>query len=211
MARRWKAAELTYLKRYAKGRTVDELRKRFRTTAPVVEEKLEELGLSAKDSFGPSRLANDPQVMQLEKGVKQLHAEKWREAGKIFTQVAENSDVASVAQKARRYAAMCEQKLKKGRRKKATDPFLEAVYERNRGNLEAALEICSRGGRRSKDERFAYLAAAIHAVREELDEAARFLQLAIELNPGNRVHAHHDTDFAALRSHPEHSAIFKLP
>ena len=211
MAKRWKPAELTYLKRYAKGRTVDELRKRFRTTAAVVEEKLEDLGLSAKDSFGPSRLANDPQVVLLEKGVKLLHAEKWKEAAKIFDQVAEKSDVVSVAQRARRYAAVCEEKLKKGRRKKTTDPFLEAVYERNRGNLEVALEICARGGRRSKDERFAYLAAAIHAVREELDEAAKFLELAIELNPGNRVHAHHDADFAALRSHPEHSALFKLP
>jgi len=211
MARRWKAAELTYLKRYAKGRTVDELRKRFRTKAPVVEEKLEELGLSAKDSFGPARLANDPQVILLEKGVKLLHAEKWREANKVFTQVAQKTDVAAVAQRARRYSAVCADKLKKGRRKAATDPFLEAVYERNRGNLEAALEICSRGGRRSKDEKFAYLAAAIHAVREELDEAAKFLELAIELNPANRVHAHHDADFAALRSHAEHSAIFKIP
>ena len=210
MGRRWKPAEITYLKRYAKGRTVGELSKRFRTKAAVVEAKLEELGLSAKDSVGPARLANDPQVIELEKGVKLLHAEKWKDAEKVFRKVAEKTDVASIAEQARRYAAVCVEKLKKGRRKKATDPFLQAVYERNRGNLDSALEICSRGGRRSKDERFAYLAAAIHAVREELDEAARFLELAIELNPGNRVHAHHDADFAALRSHPEHSALFKV-
>jgi hypothetical protein len=72
------------------------------------------------------------------------------------------------------------------------------------------LEICASGGRRSKDERFAYLAAAIHAVREELDEAAKFLELAIELNSGNRVHAHHDADFDSLRSHPEHSTLFQI-
>jgi tetratricopeptide (TPR) repeat protein len=209
MARRWKPAEISYLKRYAKGRTVSELSKRFRTKAPAIEAKLEELRLSAKDSVGPARLANDPQVILLEKGVKLLHSEKWREAQKVFSQVAEQTDVTSVGEQARRYLAVCTEKLKKGR-KGPVDPFLQAVYERNRGNLDAALEICASGGRRSKDERFAYLAAAIHAVREELDEAAKFLELAIELNSGNRVHAHHDADFDSLRSHPEHSTLFQI-
>jgi tetratricopeptide (TPR) repeat protein len=211
MAKGWKATEITYLKRYAKIRKVSELSKRFGTTDEIVEAKLEELGLSAKDSVGPARLANDPQVLLLEKGVKLLHSEKWREADKIFKQVASKTDVVSIAEQARRYSAVCADKLKKGPRKGVTDPFLQAVYERNRGNLDAALEICTRGGRRSKDERFAYLAAAIHAVREELDESAKFLELAIELNSGNRVHAHHDADFAALRSDPEYSALFQVP
>ncbi|MDH3253968.1 MAG: hypothetical protein OEM62_03175 [Acidobacteriota bacterium] len=211
MAKRWKPNEITYLKRYAKIRTVAELAKRFRTKPDVVEEKLRELGLSAKDSFGPERLANDPLVKLLEQGVKLLHREKWRDAHKVFVRVAKESDVSSLGQQARRYIAVCADKLKRKKRsKKARDPFLEAVYERNRGNLDAALEICVRGGRRSKDERFAYLAAAIHTVREEFDEAARLLELAIDLNPSNRVHAHHDADFAALRSHPEHSALFKI-
>lgn len=211
MGRRWKPTEITYLKRYAKGRTVNELSKRFKTKDDIVEAKLEELGLSAKDSVGPGRLANDPQVLMLEKGIKLLHREQWKDAEKIFSEIAVKTDVESIAEQARRYAAMCGEKLKKRRRKKKTDPFLEAVFERNRGNLDAALEICARGGRRAKDERFAYLTAAIHAVREELDEAAKYLELAIELNSGNRVHAHHDADFAALRSHPEHSALFKVP
>ena len=209
MGRRWKPTEITYLKGYAKGRTVSELGKRFKARKDTIEAVLEDLGLSAKDSVGPGRLANDPQVLQLEKGIKLLHGEKWKDAEKVFKEVAAKTDVESIGEQARRYAAMCAEKLKKGRQKKATDPFLEAVFERNRGNLEAALDICARGGRRSKDERFAYLAAAIHAVREELDDSARFL--AIELNPANRVHAHHDADFAALRSHPEHSELFKVP
>ena len=208
MAKRWKSTELSYLKRYAKGRTVEELRKRFRTNTDEVEGKLKELGLSAKDSVGPGRLANDPQVILLEQGIKLMHQEKWREAEKVFARVIKETDVKLVARPARNYAAICAEKLSKSD-DKATDPFLEAVYERNRGNLDAALEICRRGGRCSKDERFAYLAAAVHAMREEWDDAAKFLALAIELNPGNRVHAHHDTDFAALQSHPEHSALFR--
>lgn len=209
MAKRWKPAEITYLKRYAKIRTVAELRKRFRTSVEEVENKLEDLGLAAKDSVGRSRLANDPQVKLLEQGIKLIHREKWGEAGKKFERVVAETDVRSVAQRARRYLKVCAEKAAKGRRKSA-DPFLEAVYERNRGNLDKALDICKRGGRCSKDERFAYLTAALHAVREELDESARFLELAIGMNSANRVHAHHDADFAALRSHPEHAELFKL-
>ena len=184
---------------------------RFGAADEVVEAKLKELGLSAKDSVGPSRLANDPQVLLLEKGVKLLHSESWREADKIFKQVAAKTDVASIAEQARRYSAVCAEKLAKGPRKGSTDPFLQAVYERNCGNLDAALDLCSRGGRRSKDERFAYLAAALHAVRDELDDSAKYLERAIELNPANRVHAHHDADFDSLRSHPEHAALFLAP
>ena len=75
-------------------------------------------------------------------------------------------------------------------------------------DLDAALEICSRGGRQSKDDRFAHLAASIHAVRGDIDKAAKFLELAIQLNPRNRVLAFHDPDFEALREEPEHADLF---
>lgn len=208
MAKRWKKQEITYLKRYADRRTVEELRTRFRTSAEEVERKLEDLGLAARDSVSRSRLANDPQVKLLERAIKLMHRENWREAEKALQRVSKETDVKSVAQRARRYLAVCAEKLAKGK-PKADDPFLEAVFQRNRGNLDAALAICKRGGRCSKDERFAYLTAAILAVQDDLDEAARFLGVAIGMNPGNRVHAHHDDDFAALRSHPEHSALFR--
>jgi tetratricopeptide (TPR) repeat protein len=211
MARRWKKEELTYLKRYAKSRTVKELAQRFRTREHIVEEKLEDLGLAAKDSVGPRRLANDPEVKLLEKGVRALHQEKWSEAEKTLQKVIDSTNVASIAQRARRYLAICRQRSGKGKRRKKADAFLEAVYERNRGNLEKAMDICTRGGRRGKDERFAYLAAAIESARGNVDEAAKLLATAIEMNPGNRVHAFHDPDFEVLRSHPEHAALFSTP
>ena len=88
------------------------------------------------------------------------------------------------------------------------DPFLRAVYERNRGNLEEALALCTAGGRHGKDDRFAYLAAAIHALRGESVDAARLLSAAIELDPKNRIHAYHDADFEELRSDEEYSSLF---
>ena len=60
-----------------------------------------------------------------------------------------------------------------------------------------------RGGRQTRDERFAYLAASIHALREDHEAALRLLDHSIELNPKNRVHAFHDPDFATLRERGE--------
>jgi tetratricopeptide (TPR) repeat protein len=90
------------------------------------------------------------------------------------------------------------------------DPFLQAVFEKNRGNHQAALEISRQGGRDTKDERFAYLVAAIHAAEDRMDEAARALTRAIELNPKNRIHAYHEPDFAELRKAKEHRPLFGL-
>ena len=38
--------------------------------------------------------------------------------------------------------------------------------------------------------------------------AGAFLTLAIELNPKNRIHAFHDTDFEVLREDPEYRQLF---
>src|SRR5436309_9919706 len=66
---------------------------------------------------------------------------------------------------------------------------LPIFYEKNRGNLAEALEMSRKGGRDQKDERFAYLAASIHALENRWDEAAQTLARAVELNPKNRIHA----------------------
>ena len=209
MAKRWKAEEITYLKRYAKRRTLEELAERFRTDSTEVQSKLTQLGLAAKNSVAPVNLATDPLVKLFEKGVRAFHRGKHEEARKILEEVITGTDIPDLAQRARRYLAVCNEHLQSEKSAEDEDPFLAAVYERNRGNLEGALELCSRGGRQSKDERFAYLAAALHSLKGDLDQAAKFLSLAVEMNPVNRVRALHDSDFAALESDPEHSRLFK--
>ncbi len=211
MAKRWKKQDITYLKRYAKIRLLEELAKRFKTDTETVSAKLEELGLAAKDSVVKLRLEHDPLVKVYERGLKALHRSRWREAKKLFEKVLAETDQPELAERTRRQLAVCRRQLKKAPAAASQDPFLLAVYERNRGNLDAALEICARGGRQSKDERFAYLAASLHAAMGELEKAGRFLSRAIELNPKNRVHAYHDADFAALRQDPEHASLFEIP
>ena len=208
MAKRWKKNEITYLKRYAKVRTINELAERFKTEQEEVERQLKMLGLASKDGHGYVELPADPLLDVYERGLKSLHKGNWRSAAKDFQRVVTESTQPDLVGRARRSLRLCEENLAKGRGKAKTDPFLEAVYERNRGNYEEALEICKRGGRQSKDERFAYLAASIYTLMEDFEKAANLLELAIELNPKNRVHAFHDADFEPLRSHQDYRQLF---
>jgi tetratricopeptide (TPR) repeat protein len=206
MAKRWKKDEITYLRRSAAKRSVAELAERFRSDADTVRAKLDEMGLEATDHQRlPS--APDPGIEPLEKGVKALYAKKYSQAEKLLVQAESAAAQNDVANLARRYLAAARSRLAAAAKSK-TDPYLEAVYERNRGNFEAALQICSRGGRQSKDERFAHLAASIYAASGKADKAAKLLQVAIQLNPRNRVLAYHDSDFAALREDPEYAGLF---
>ena len=206
MAKRWKKDETTYLKRYSAKKRVLELAERFGTDADTVRAKLDEEDLEAID-HQKLRAEPDPGVAPLEKGLQALYAKKYAQAEKLLSEAESVAGQHDVANRARRYLAVARDRSATAE-ETATDPYLEAVYERNAGNPDAALEICSRGGRQSKDDRFAHLAASIHAAQGELDKAAKFLELAIQLNPRNRVLAFHDADFAELREDPEHGALF---
>ena len=205
MAKRWKQAETTYMKRYSAKRRVTELAERFGTDADTVRAKLDEMDLEAID-HQKLEAQPDPGIGPLEKGVKALYAKKYAQAKKHLAEAESTAGQSDVANRARRYLAMVRSQMEKT--KTAADPYLEAVYERNRGNFAAALEICSRGGRQSKDDRFAHLAASIYAATDEPEKAARFLELAIQLNPRNRVLAFHDSDFDALREDPQYAELF---
>lgn len=207
MAKRWKPNETSYLKRYASKRRVAELAERFATDDATVRAKLDELGLEAADHLQAGMEA-DPGLAKLEAGLKALHGKKYAQAEKLLAQAEADAVQAEVANLARRYQAAARRRRPAKSGQLPTDPFLEAVYERNEGNFEAALEICSRGGRQSKDERFAHLAASIHALQGDLEKAAKFLEVAIEMNPRNRVLAYNDSDFAKLRASPEHAYLF---
>jgi hypothetical protein len=144
--------------------------------------------------------------------LKAMHKQDWARAVKLFEKVAHDDDRPEIAARARQYLAAAHQRLEEAEAKPGQeDAYLKAVFEKNRGNLAAALEICRRGGREKRDERFAYLAAAIHVLENRLEEAAEALSQAVELNPKNRIHAYHDADFAELRKDRELRQLFDLP
>ena len=156
--------------------------------------------------------AVDPVLEMFNNALGALHTKSWAQAAGLFEKVVQESDVAELRERSRQYLAACRLQEKKAQGEAPApdeDPYLRAVVEKNRGNYAAALDLVKKNGG-EKDERFAYLAASIHAAEGRKDEAAKSLTRAVELNAKNRVHAFHDPDFAELRRDPEHRQIFGL-
>jgi tetratricopeptide (TPR) repeat protein len=163
----------------------------------------------AAKAVRPPVAADDPALDALTAGLAALQAKDWKQAVAHFEQAVELSDRPEVKDRARQFLTVSRQKAG-GETSPESDPYLQALYEKNRGNLAEALEMSRKGGRDQKDERFAYLAASIHAVEDRLDEAAEVLAKAVELNPKNRIHAFHDPDFAELRKNRDLRPLFGL-
>lgn len=157
----------------------------------------------------------DPSLEALTQGLAALQAKDWAKAVQHFERAVEQSDQPEVKDRARQFLTVSRQRAQGSEAKpdaagEDSDPYLQAVYEKNRGYLAEALEISRKGGRDQKDERFAYLAASIHAVESRWDDAAQALNRAVELNPKNRIHAFHDPDFAELRKNRDLRPLFGL-
>ena len=156
----------------------------------------------------------DPALDHFAHGLSALQAKDWKKAIGHLEKAVEIADRPDLRDRARQFLNAARQKSGPADGKSAkspeTDPYLQAVYEKNRGNLQAALDIAQKGGRDQKDERFAYLVASIHAVENRLEDAAQALAKAVDLNPKNRIHAFHDVDFAELRKNRDQRHLFGL-
>lgn len=157
---------------------------------------------------------DDPGLDAFTEGLAALQAKDWQKAVEHLEKAVELADRPELRDKARQLLVIPRQKVQeqggKAKEEPDVDPFLAAVYEKNRGDLQAALEISRKGGRDQKDDRFAYLVASIHAVEDRIEEAAEALAKAVELNPKNRIHAFHDPDFAELRKNRDYRPLFGL-
>ncbi|HEV7787297.1 MAG TPA: hypothetical protein VGQ28_18285, partial [Thermoanaerobaculia bacterium] len=166
-----------------------------------------------KKTAAPPALA-DPALDHFSAGLSALQGKDWKKAISHLEQAVETTDRPDLRDRAQQFLNAARQKSGPADEKAAKgaepDPYLQAVYQRNRGDLQAALDIAQKGGRDQQDERFAYLAASIHAVENRLEDAAQALAKAVELNPKNRIHAFHDADFAELRKNRDQRHLFGL-
>jgi tetratricopeptide (TPR) repeat protein len=153
--------------------------------------------------------AHDPALELFGRAITATHQQHWREAAALLRRLlAETEDDPALAESARQYLALCEQRLANGKSAGGEDdPYLQAVVAKNRGDFAEALALCRRGGRHRRDERMAYLAASILALEGEIAEAAELLALAVELNARNRVQAFHDSDFADVLGRAEFAFV----
>jgi tetratricopeptide (TPR) repeat protein len=147
----------------------------------------------------------DPALGPYEQGLKAYFSGKFDKGAKLFSQVVEAAEQSDLAARARTFATACQQRLDDPAQ--IEDPFLEAVIAKNRGDFSSAMELCTRGGRKGKDERFSYLAASLESLQGNEEEALSQLNHAIDLNAENRIFAYHDPDFEALREHREFRSL----
>ena len=193
MEKRWSKTEIAHLKRHAPSSTVEELAKRLNTDVATVRAKLAELGLQ----IGGVAADEDSAALEhFSEGSKLLQEGQWAKAAEIFEKVAGETDNAAIRDRTRQFLEVCRRRME-GDVVEA-DPYFQAVFEKNRGDLDAARELCGRGDV-DQDERFAYLMASILALTEAPEQAFEHLENAIRLEPKNRVHAYHDPDFESLR------------
>jgi tetratricopeptide (TPR) repeat protein len=144
----------------------------------------------------PPKPMADSSLADYDEAIGLLHKKQWKKAAAIFEKIVAEADSPHVADRARQNLEVCRRRQRETQ--DSDDPYLQAVFEKNRGELDAALKLCEQHGKGGKDERFAYLAASIRALAGDEDKAIELLEKAIRLDPKNRVHAYHDPDFKPL-------------
>jgi len=142
---------------------------------------------------------------EYEKAIDCFHKRRFDEAARRFEELIEKyPDEKEFRDRAKMYLAAC----RNGKKSRGTVPnepeelYHHAVFEKNRGNRDRALELLKKtAGRRDGDGRLHYLAACCHALQGDTDQALQSLKKAIAASDQNRIHARLDTDLAALRGH----------
>src|SRR5690606_37314995 len=137
--------------------------------------------LAASDYSGATP---DRGIEPLEQALADLYAGRWERAARRLQKVIEVAEDPHVAARAQEFLRVCTARMAAAE-PSPEDPYLQAVVARNEGDLTTALEIA---GQRKfhKDPRHAYLTAALHASRGELEQAAAALERALELEPRYR-------------------------
>jgi len=193
LAKRWQKAELAYLKRNAATQSPEDLARRFHTDTATVTAKLDDLGLGEDHA----ETASDPDIARYEAALRLLHDRKWVEAAAAFETLGETTVSRRLRALAQQHLAASRRMIEDEQAVDDADPYLKAVLLKNRGAYDEALALCSSAT--DDNERMAFLAASVQALRGETEPALALLEDAIRLEPKNRVHAFHDPDFNALR------------
>jgi len=146
-----------------------------------------------------------------EKGMEHLHRREMEPAARCFSEILQlHPDEHELVDRARTYLAVASNG-KREKEKPLRDPveiYHAAVFEKNRGNCQKALELVhSVNGHGDPDGRLAYLAACCLALNGRPAEAVERLHASIEACSQNRIQARLEADLASLRSEPLFEAL----
>src|SRR5450759_162491 len=140
---------------------------------------------------------------EYEKAIELFHKRHFDEAARRFEDlIGKHPEEKEYLDRARMYLGAC-RAGKKTKGTAAAEPeelYHAAVFEKNRGNVDKALDLLRRNaGRRDGDGRVHYLTACCLALQGDVDQALQSLKKAIAADDQNRIQARLEADLAALR------------
>lgn len=214
MAKRWSEAELRFLRDNESKMSVQALADALSVRVEEIEKKLEKLGTTAGTGEEPKKPLTLKELSrhtenarkEYDRGVAALQRRKLDEAERHFADLIQKyPEEKELVDRARVYLAVCERQ-KLAARSTLSEPedfYYAAVLEKNRGNVEEAIEHLKRAARKNGGGKVDFLLACCYAQRGEPGSALEYLRRAIGEDQRNRILARHDRDFDPVRDSPE--------
>lgn len=146
-----------------------------------------------------------------DRGMEHFHRREMEAAAAAFGELVDlHPDERELIDRARTYLAVA----RNGRKERekplhdAAEIYHAAVFEKNRGNCQRAIElVASANGAPDADGRLCYLAACCNALLGRPAEALDALARAIEVSGQNRIQARLEADLASLKGEPRFEAL----
>lgn len=215
MAKRWSEAELRFLTDNAEKMSQQAIAEALAVRIDELEKKMEKLGLrrfepdpTAKKAKTVRELSKHAQAARkdYDRGVAALQKKKVDDAERHFLDLVQKyPEEKELVDRARVYLAVCERQ-KRAAAPAITEPedfYYAAVLEKNRGNVDEAIEHLKRAAKKNGGGKVDFLLACCYAQQGELGSTVEHLRRAIEEDQRNRFLARHDRDFDGVRSAPE--------
>lgn len=183
------------------GLSLEELDKKVKQLKLISHEpdKNRKAPASLKEAVRESSAARK----EYEKAIDLFHKRHFDDAARRFEDLIEkHPDEKEFLDRARMYLTAC-RNGKKTKTPSTSEPeeiYHAAVFEKNRGNVEKALELLRKSaGKKDGDGRVHYLAACCFALQGDVDQALQSLKKAIAADDHNRIQARLEADLSVLR------------
>jgi len=183
------------------GLSLEDLEKKVKQLKLVAHEpdKARKAPASLKEAVRESSATRK----EYEKAIDLFHKRHFDEAARKFEDlIVKHPDEKEFLDRARMYLTAC-RNGKKGKASAGDSPeeiYHAAVFEKNRGNVEKALELLRKNaGKKDGDGRGHYLAACCFALQGDAEQALQALKKAIAADDQNRIQARLEADLSVLR------------
>jgi tetratricopeptide (TPR) repeat protein len=183
------------------GLSLEELERKIRQLKLAAPEP--EKGRKAPASLKEAVRESSAARKEYEKAIDLFHRRHFDEAARRFEDlIGKHPDEKEFLDRARMYLTACRngKKAKTASMDSIEEIYHAAVFEKNRGNVERALDLLRKSaGKKDGDGRVHYLAACCFALQGDVEQALQSLRKAIAADDQNRIQARLEADLSALR------------